>query len=156
MSLGNVIRRGRPGNAAQTVHFAGHLLEMTLAMMVGMVAGAAVFLTAFGMTVDEGLRRFPELFVLVIALSMTVPMVPWMRYRGHPWRSCCEMAAWMVVPAIPLICLRLAHVITGPVCGVYCVLSIVAMVLVMLYRRSEYGGTSAAATIGSSTPFGSA
>jgi len=154
--MGSAIKRDSPGHAAQTFHFVGHLLEMTFAMMVGMVAGAAVFLTAVGMTVDEGLRRFPELFVLVIAFSMIVPMVAWMRHRGHSWRSCSEMAVWMVVPAIPLICLRLAHVITGPVCGVYCVLSIVVMVLVMLYRRSEYGGISATAPIGSSTPFGSA
>jgi hypothetical protein len=154
--MGSVIKRDSPGHAAQAFHFVGHLLEMTFAMMVGMVAGAAVFLTAVGMTVDEGLRRFPELFVLVIAFSMSVPMVAWMRHRGHSWRSCSEMAAWMIVPAIPLICLRLAQVITGPVCGVYCVLSIVAMVLVMLYRRSEYGGISTAAPIGPRTPLGSA
>jgi hypothetical protein len=105
---------------------------------------ATVFLTVVGMKLDEALRRYPVPFTLVMAFSMTVPMVAWMRHRGHAWRNCSEMAAAMVVPAIPLICLRLAHVITGPVCGLYCASTILAMVVVMLYRRSEYGGISAA------------
>jgi hypothetical protein len=139
MSVGPVIRPGRGGHAAQRFPFLRHLLEMTLAMMVGMIGGAAVFLTAVGMTVDQALRRYPVPFTLVMAFSMTVPMVVWMRYRGHAWKACSEMAAAMVVPAIPLICLRLTHVISGPICGFYCALTILAMVLVMLYRRNEYG-----------------
>jgi hypothetical protein len=116
---------------------------MVVAMMVGMFAGGAVFVTAVGITVEEAIRDYPVPFVLVMAFSMTVPMVAWMRYRGHAWRSCSEMGAAMVVPAIPLICLRLADVISGPICGFYCLLSIVAMVFVMLYRRREYSGISA-------------
>jgi hypothetical protein len=49
------------------------------------------------------------------------------------------MAAAMMIPAVPLICLRLLDVISGPICGVYCFTTIVAMVVVMLYRRSDYG-----------------
>lgn len=113
---------------------------MTIAMMVGMFASAAVFLSAVGMTLDDALRRHAVLFVVVQAFGMTVAMLGWMRHRGHAWRSCSEMAAAMVVPAIPLISLRLLGVISGPICGVYCGLTIVAMVLVMLYRRSDYGG----------------
>jgi hypothetical protein len=146
MRVGSVIRRGSPGHAAHKFHFVRHLLEMTLAMMIGMVASAAVFVTALGMTVDAALRRYPVFFVLVQAFGMTVAMVAWMRYRGHAWRSCYEMGAAMVVPAIPLICLRLADVISGPICGFYCAFSILAMVLVLLYRRSEYGGVSAVAS----------
>jgi hypothetical protein len=48
----------------------------------------------------------------------------------------------MVIPAVPLICLRLVDIISGPICGVYCAATIVAMVAVMLYRRSDYGATS--------------
>jgi hypothetical protein len=76
---------------------------------------------------------------------MTVAMVAWMRYRGHTWRSSSEMGAAMVIPAAPLICLRLLDVISGPVCNVYCFATIVAMVAVMLYRRSDYGVTAATA-----------
>jgi hypothetical protein len=116
---------------------------MALAMMVGMIASAAVFLSAVGMTVDEALRQHAVLFVVVQAFGMTVAMVAWMRYRGQAWRSCSEMAVAMVVPAFVLICLRLLDVISGPICGVYCVSTVVAMVLVMLYRRSDYGGKAA-------------
>ena len=139
MSAANVFGGGRTsGNGL----FVRHLLEMGLAMMVGMIASAAIFLSAEGMTAEEALRRHAVLFVVVQAFGMTVAMVAWMRYRGHAWRSCSEMAAAMVVPAIALICLRLLGVISGPICGVYCASTVVAMVLVMLYRRSDHGGNA--------------
>ncbi|HYZ79014.1 MAG TPA: hypothetical protein VE596_16740 [Gaiellaceae bacterium] len=121
-------------------HFLRHLFEMTVAMMIGMVGSAAIFVTALGTTVDEALRRHAVAFVVVQALGMTISMVAWMRHRRHSRRACIEMAAAMVVPAIPLVCLRVADVITGSVCGFYCASTIVAMLVVMLYRRSEYSG----------------
>ena len=139
-----IVIRSSPGRAAQTSHFVRHLLEMTVAMMVGMISGAVVFLTVVGMPLDETLRRHAVSFTLVMVLSMTVPMVAWMRYCGHAWRACSEMAAAMVVPAIPLISLRLTHIISGPICGLYCAATILAMVIVMLYRRSDYRLTAVA------------
>ena len=121
-------------------HFLRHLFEMTVAMMIGMVGSAAIFVTALGTTVDEALRRHAVAFVVVQALGMTIPMVAWMRHRRHSWRACSEMAAAMVVPAIPLICLLVTDTVEGSVCGFYCASTIVAMLLVMLYRRSEYSG----------------
>lgn len=121
--------------------FVGHVLEMGAAMMVGMVASAAVFLTAVGMTAAEAMRQHAVLFVVLQAVGMTTAMVAWMRYRAHTWRSSSEMAAAMVVPAVPLICLRLLDVISGPICGGYCMITVVTMVALMLYRRSEYGIT---------------
>jgi hypothetical protein len=126
------------GQARHSSHFARHLVEMIVAMMIGMLAGAAAFLAPQGLTPEEGLRRFPVLFVVVMAVSMTVPMVAWMRYRGHGWRSCNEMGAAMVVPAIPLIGLYWLGVITAPFCGLYCAASFVAMVAVMVLRRNDY------------------
>jgi len=117
-------------------------------MMVGMIASAALFLSAAGVTLDEGLRRHPVLFVVVQAFGMTLAMVVWMRHRGHAWQGCCEMAAAMIVPAIPLICLRSLGVVSGSICGFYCLLTVGAMVLVMLYRRSDYGGISAVVSPG--------
>lgn len=125
--------------------FFRHFVEMTLAMMVGMIVSAAVFLSAVGMTAAQAMRQHAVLFVVLQALGMTIAMVAWMRHRGHGWRSCSEMGAAMVVPAIPLILLRLAGTISGPICGAYCALSILAMVLVMLYRRSDYGSAASAA-----------
>jgi hypothetical protein len=122
------------------VGFLRHLLEMTIAMMIGMVVSAGIFVTALGTTVDEALRRHAVAFVLVQVLGMTAPMVAWMRHRRHSWRACLEMATAMVVPAIPLVSLRSAGVISGSVCGLYCASTIAAMVLVMLYRRGEYSG----------------
>ena len=139
MNISGAIHRGHTGGRSRNLHFLRHMVEMTLAMMVGMVASAAVFLAAVGMTVDEALRRHAVLFVLVQAFGMTVAMVAWMRHRGHGWRSCSEMAAAMVVPALVLIALRMLDVISGPICGVYCMATLAAMAFVMLSRPSEYG-----------------
>ena len=144
MSAHGDIRR-TPGHASAKLHFLRHLVEMTLVMMVGMVTSAAVFLSAIGLQVDEALRQYPVHFVLVQALGMTALMVVWMHRRGHAWRSCSEMAAAMIVPAVPLVCLRLLHVIGGPICGAYCALTIAAMILLMVYRRSDYGMGAAVA-----------
>ena len=130
-------------HAAPGFHFLRHLLEMTLAMMVGMMGSAAVFLTAAGTTVDVALRRHAVLFLLAQAIGMTVAMVGWMRLRGHAWRACSEMAGAMVAPAVPLVPLAAAGLLAGRVCGLYCVASLAAMVGLMVYRRSEYGGMPA-------------
>ena len=135
-------RTGQPHSAHG---FGRHLIEMGLAMMVGMIVSAAIFLTAVGMTAEEGMREHAVLFVVLQALGMTAAMVAWMRYRRHNWRSSSEMAMAMVVPAVPLICLRLLEVISGPICSLYCLATIVAMVALMLYRRADYGATATAA-----------
>jgi cation transport ATPase len=134
----NTTHRSRSSHDVPDHSFLQHLLEMTLAMVVGMMASAAIFLTPVGMTAEEALRQHAVLFVVVQALGMSAAMVGWMRYRGHAWRGCSEMAAAMVVAAVPLILLRLTGVISGPICGVYCLASVIAMVLVMLYRRGDY------------------
>lgn len=126
--------------AREAPRFIVHVLEMGGAMMVGMSASAAIFLTAVGMTAAEAMRQHAVLFVVLQAAGMTTSMVGWMRYRGHTWRSSSEMAAAMVVPAVPLVGLRLLDVISGPICGLYCLATAVAMVALMLYRRSAYGG----------------
>ena len=40
-----------------------------------------------------------------MAFTMTVPMVAWMRYRGHSWQPTLEMAASMVIPTLIAIAL---------------------------------------------------
>lgn len=139
MNMSRAVHRRHTGGRSPNFRFLRHMVEMALAMMVGMVASAAVFLPALGMTVDEALRRHAALFVLAQAFGMTVAMVVWMRHRGHGRRSCSEMAAAMVVPALVLIALRMLDVISGPICGVYCMSTLAAMGLVMLSRPSEYG-----------------
>jgi flagellar biosynthetic protein FliP len=118
------------------------MLEMTGAMLVGMLVGGAVFavvLAPLGMTLGEARLRFPAPWLLVMAVNMSVPMVAWMRHRGHSWRSSLEMAAAMLVPAIALIGLLWLELIgIGPACGIYCALMLPAMVVAMLWRRHEY------------------
>jgi len=137
MDVATATRQARPGHDAHG--FLRHLFEMALAMMAGMMVSAAVFLSAVGMTAAEAMREHAVLFVVLQALGMTVAMVTWMRHRRHTWRSCSEMAVAMVIPAVPLICLRLLEIISGSICGVYCFTTMVAMVIVMLYRRGDYG-----------------
>ena len=142
MHVATATRQARPGHGAHG--FLRHLFEMALAMMAGMMVSAAIFLSAVGMTAAEAMREHAVLFVLLQAFGMTVAMVTWMRHRRHTWRSSSEMAAAMVIPAVPLICLRLLDVISGPICGVYCLTTIVAMLVVMLYRRADYGVAASA------------
>lgn len=51
-------------------------------MLAGMIALAA----ASGLGLDLPDRTAVEL--IEMAVWMTVPMVAWMRIRGHGWRSC--------------------------------------------------------------------
>lgn len=115
-----------------------HFLEMLGAMMVGMFAGAAIFLSIVQVTWDEALLQYPVQALLVMALSMSVPMVAWMRYRHHGWGRSAEMGAAMVLPVIPFICLVVFDVTKGALCSLYCLATILAMLGVMLYRRDEY------------------
>ena len=119
--------------------FGRHLLEMVVAMMVGMMASAAVFFGMTGLAAADAMRQHAVLFVVVQAFGMTLAMVAWMHRRGHSWRGSAEMAAAMIVPAVPLVGLRLADIISGPICGTYCALTFVAMLVVMIYRRRDYG-----------------
>jgi len=143
----------RPATAAQTValevhprrhlfHFWRHFLEMSAAMWIGMAVGGVLdkaILSAFGTTITEARLQYPELAVLVMGVNMTVPMVAWMRHRGHSWRSSAEMAAAMFAPAILVIALLRSEVIAfAAVCGLYCAVIMAAMLALMLYRRSEY------------------
>ena len=121
--------------------FVRHFLEMVVAMWIGMAAGGLIFapiLAALGITPSEARVRYPELSMLVMAFTMTVPMVLWMRHRGHGWRSCSEMSAGMVLPGVFLLCVFWLGITDGPACGLYCALMLGAMLAVMLYRRDEY------------------
>jgi hypothetical protein len=124
-------------------HFIRHYVEMVIAMLVGMfVLGGAVvaLLAALGVDVGELYDDAPPVVVLGMALSMTVPMVAWMRHRGHGWAPAREMAAAMFVPAIAAIVLYWAGTIddTDTLMAIEHVAMFPAMLAVMLLRRSEY------------------
>jgi hypothetical protein len=61
-----------------------HFLQMLAAMVVGMIATSAVFLTIVGLkTWDEVIIQYPTQSLMTMAAGMTVPMVSWMLY-GYP------------------------------------------------------------------------
>jgi hypothetical protein len=116
-----------------------HFLQMLAAMMLGMIAAGAVFITVVGLkSWEEVTTQYPTQSLLAMAVGMTVPMAAWMLYRGMGWRNSLEMAAVMVAPVIPLLCLVWFDVTKSAQCGAYCVLTVVAMLALMRYRRSEY------------------
>ena len=122
-------------------HFVRHYLEMVAAMVVGMVVvGGALrgLLALAGLALPT---QYPELAALEMAFTMSVGMVAWMRYRRHGWASTLEMAGAMFVPAIALFPLLWADVIPGDALVMAeHVAMLPLMLLIMLRRRSEYGG----------------
>jgi hypothetical protein len=119
-------------------HFWRHALEMFAVMVIGMITSAAIFLTLVQMTWEEAIADRPTASLLVIAAGMSLPMMAWMLYRGMGWKNSVEMAAVMVVPVIPFLCLVWFGVVSSAACGAYCMVTIVAMLGLMLYRRDEY------------------
>ena len=90
------------------------------------------------MTPSEARARYPELYLSVMAFTMTVPMVLWIRHRGHGLRSCFEMSAAMVLPGVFVLCMFWIGVTDGPACGLYGGLMIPPMLAVVVSRRAEY------------------
>ena len=91
-------RRGLRGGVMSpaTRRFTRHYVEMVIAMFVGMgVLGAPI---AVLVEIES-----PALRLLNMAVTMTIGMVAWMRYRGHGWMPCAEMSASMFVPTFAAI-----------------------------------------------------
>jgi hypothetical protein len=77
-----------------------------------------------------------------MAITMTIPMAAWMRYRGHGWPATLEMSAAMIVPALGVIAHVVADVVTdlGALMALEHVVMLAAMLAAMLLRREEYTG----------------
>jgi hypothetical protein len=120
-------------------HFVRHYFEMIAAMFLGMLV--------VGMPADAALRAAgdgPAVALTLMSASMTIPMVAWMRYRGHGWAPCAEMSAAMILPTALVLGLlwggaladehtlmMIEHVVMFP-----------AMLVAMLLRRDEYTGAA--------------
>jgi hypothetical protein len=128
--------------SAPTRHFVRHYAEMVAAMLVGMlVLGAPA-----GLVVDYS---DDVQMLAAMAVTMTVPMAAWMRYRGHGWTPTLEMSAAMIVPALGVIGLLVADAVTdaGLLMGLEHVVMLAAMLGAMLLRRDEYVGHHAHAQV---------
>ncbi len=127
-----------------TRHFFRHYAEMVVAMFAGMaVLGlpAGWALGAVGSSWSELTDDAPSLMLLGMAITMTVPMVAWMRHRGHGWRPNAEMAASMFLPTFAVIALMGAGAIDfWRAMGIEHVAMLPSMLAAMLLRRDEYAG----------------
>jgi hypothetical protein len=121
---------------ATTRRFVLHYLEMLAAMGLGMLVlgGASELLLDLP---DETAITLTEM-----AVAMTVPMVAWMRIRGHRWRMCSEMAAAMLLPTAGALVLLGTGLVTdaGTLMMLEHIIMPVSMLVAMLMRRDEYTG----------------
>jgi hypothetical protein len=126
-----------------TRHFIRHYLEMLVAMFLGMaVLGtpAMLALGAAGVSSAELQSDAPALMLLGMGITMTVPMVACMRYRGHGWQASNEMAASMLIPTAGAIGLLGAGLVedVGALLMAEHVVMLPSMLVAMLVRRDEY------------------
>jgi hypothetical protein len=126
-----------------TRHFIRHYIEMLVAMFLGMaVLGTPMFLAlgAAGVSSAELQSDAPALMLLAMGITMTVPMVAWMRYRGHGWQASNEMAASMLIPTAGVIALLGAGLVddVGTLLAIEHVVMLPSMLVAMLLRREEY------------------
>jgi hypothetical protein len=127
--------------SASSRHFARHYVEMLLAMFLGMgilTPPLGLALRAFG----TSLHASDGLMLAAMAVTMTVPMVAWMRYRGHGWQPCLDMTAAMAIPALGTLALLWGGLVEdlGLLLVVEHVAMVAAMLVAMLLRRDEYTG----------------
>jgi cytochrome bd-type quinol oxidase subunit 2 len=121
-----------------------HFLEMLAVMAVGMIATGAIFVSVVGLkSWDQVTVRYPTQALLAMAAGMAIPMAAWMPVRGMGRRNTYEMAAAMVLPVIPFLCLVWFRVTTSAQCGAYCAVTVVAMLALMFYRRDQYSAPRA-------------
>jgi hypothetical protein len=121
--------------------FTRHLLEMVVAMMAGM----AVLGVVVGMLGEPSGEVNLLVEYGVMGVFMSVPMVAWMRYRGHSWSDGLEMTAAMLVPMFALVLpveLDMARYVPGLSEESLMVLAHVAMIAgmagLMIYRLDRY------------------
>jgi hypothetical protein len=129
---------------SRTGHFSRHYAEMVIAMFLGMLIlglPAEAALMAVGSSTSELERDAPALMLLGMAIVMTVPMVAWMRHRGHGWRPNAEMAASMFLTTFAVIALMAGGAIDfWTAMGIEHVAMLPSMLVAMLLRRDEYSG----------------
>ncbi|MEU7785328.1 hypothetical protein [Amycolatopsis sp. NPDC049159] len=111
--------------------FAGHYVEMVVAMLIGMVALAPLWPSAW---LDRA-----DVEALVMATDMTVAMVLAMALRRHSWPRIAEMAAAMYLPFVALLVPYWLGALSGTALMVAGhVLMVPLMLAAMVWRRAEY------------------
>jgi hypothetical protein len=129
--------------SASTRHFVRHYVEMVVAMFLGM----GVLLPPLGAalrTAGTSLHSSDVLMISAMALTMTAPMVAWMRYRGHGWPVCADMTAAMAIPTLSVLALLWSGLVgdLGTLLVIEHVAMLPSMLVAMLLRRDEYTGAT--------------
>jgi hypothetical protein len=96
-------------------HFVRHYLEMCIPMCVGFAIGDVIYFWVagrFGYT--KPFKELPELSVVIVTVTMTLPMTAWMLHRKMPSRPVVEMTATMPVIAAALLALGWFGVLPRP------------------------------------------
>jgi hypothetical protein len=127
--------------ASKVGRFFLHLLEMLLAMMVGM---GIFHLLVKQIPATSSLATLADkqtvLHIAMMAIFMTVPMLTWMILRGHGWRHSLEMGVAMLAPVavIYLLCtLGLVEYLPW-LAGAGGTAMHLGMLAAMIYRRNHY------------------
>jgi hypothetical protein len=133
------INAGVSSGSSSKRAFARHFGEMVVAMFLGMVVLGGLAELGFA-TAGTSLSDQPGgAQVMLMAFSMTVPMVIWMSHRGHARTRNAEMAASMLVPSLAAAALSWAGVLeSAAALGVQHAAMVPAMLAVMLWRHDHY------------------
>ena len=134
-----------PTTTTAALHFARHYAEMLAAMVLGMVvlgAAGGALLGLLGVDVSAWSTDARELMLLSMATTMSVPMVAWMRHRGHGWAPAWEMTASMFLPSFGAIGLLWTGLVTDTdtLLLIQHAVMLPAMLVAMLLRPAEYAG----------------
>jgi hypothetical protein len=128
-------------SVAAAGRFLLHFLEMTIAMSIGM----AIFGPVKTALVDQGftalLDRTSIDYQVWMNLFMVVPMVLWMRARGHMWRHGIEMGGAMIIPTacVFLLCrVGVTDLLPWFTTSLTGIAMFGGMIGYMLYRREMY------------------
>jgi hypothetical protein len=129
----------------QARHFIRHYIEMVVAMLAGMaILGipAVALLGALGSSTSALRADAPALLLVGMAAKMPVPMVAWMRFRGHGWAASNEMAASMFIPTFAAVGLLATGIVedTEALLSIQHIAMLPSMLVAMLLRRDEYTG----------------
>ena len=139
METGLVLDQVQGTKRRFALHFFEMLGVMTLGMLVLGVAFRQLHILIVGSAFAAAWNDHVLLAAFAMAFNMTVPMVLWMRYRGHRWERGGEMAVAMNLPLLPTLVLYwLGAIPSEGVLGLQMMLMIPAMLGAMLYRKEEY------------------
>jgi hypothetical protein len=122
-------------------NFFQHLVEMTIAMLVGMFVLGMPLEMLFDAVGWEFMNDAVVPATLVMGTTMTIGMAAWMRFRGCGWPATLEMSLAMYVPFVMMYPFYWAGAVDGgTVMTVGHLAMVPAMAIAMLFRLDEYTG----------------